>query len=201
MIDPSMFESDSAEAAKPAENATISLARVTELGRVMLLRQADVAAAEAALTAAKEALREVETVDLPELMKEVGLSSFTMPDGTRIEVRNEISCAITVEKRPEAHAWLRSHGFGGLIKTEVAASFAAGESELALEAAESIADAFEREVDVIEVVHPATLKSWVKEQIEAGTPPPFELFGVFPYDKAKATMPKPKKAPRRAAMR
>ena len=48
--------------------------------------------------------------------------------------------------------------------------------------------------EVKEAVHPATLKSFVKERMAAGASPPADMFGIFPYDKAKVKPPKAKAA-------
>lgn len=140
------------------------------------------------LAVAKEALLQIEREDLPEMMRGLELTQFKLEDGSVVEVKDEIDCSITEANRGRAHAWLTANGFGGLIKSVVSLSFSADEHEQAVKTAEEIGG------ELKEAVHPATLKSFVKEQREKGVAIPETLFGIFPYSKAKLTPPKPKKA-------
>lgn len=167
-----------------------SLARVELLAAIMTRQQRRVALMEAQLTEAKSFLRALETEDLPELMREFGLLAVDLVTGERIEIKDEVETSITEERRPSAHAWLRENKFGGLIKCVVGFVLPAGEEKVAEEIAEAIADQFGKEAEISERVHPQTLKSFVKEQMALQKPPPFELFGVFPYSKAKLILPK-----------
>ena len=172
MID---FEQDNAA----PEESGASLERIVALARLLRQHQATVETLTEELTDAKEALRKVEQEDLPELMRELGLELMRLEDGSTVEVVNEVQCAITEANRERAHAWLTDNGFDGLIKTEVSVSYGRGERPKAIVLAASIGGTLK------ESVHPATLKSFVKEQMEAGTKVPFDLFSVFPYAKAK----------------
>lgn len=174
-----------------------SLHRVAALVELMVEQAAAVAKAEDELARLKANFQRTEQEDLPELMREVGLTELKLEDGTEVVVSEEVSCAITEERRDAAHAWLRAHDFGGLIKTALSVDFAADEGEEAAAAAVSIAEELGREVSVAEKVHPSTLKSFVKEQLAAGVAIPFDLFGIHPFNKAKVKPPrvaKPKKA-------
>lgn len=155
------------------------LQRVKELAKLLIEQKKVVENLEAQLAQAKRDYARIETEDLPELMREVELQSITTDTGEIIEIVDEVQCGITEEKRPAAHRWLVNNGFGGLIKTEVIAKFGKGEYDKALEAASQIGGI------VTESVHAATLKSFVKEQMKAGQNVPSDLFGIFPYSKAK----------------
>lgn len=172
MID---FEQDNAA----PQEAGASLERIVALARLLRQHQVTVETLTDELTDAKEALRKVEQEDLPELMRELGLELMRLEDGSTVEVVNEVQCAITEAHRPAAHAWLQDNGFGGLIKTEVSVAFGRGEQAAALALAAQIGGTLK------EAVHASTLKAFVKEQMEAGTKVPFDLFSVFPYAKAK----------------
>lgn len=155
------------------------LQRVKELAKLMIAQRKVVEDIEAQLAQAKRDLAKIETEDLPELMREVELKSVTTDAGEVIEIVDEVSCGITEEKRFAAHKWLLDNGFGGLIKTEVVAKFGKGDYEKAMEAAQQIGGI------VTESVHAQTLKAFVKEQMAKGTLPPQDLFGIYPYSKAK----------------
>ena len=160
------------------------LKRVVTLAELMVKQQALVEQLKKDLQQGQEALRRIEQEDLPELMRELGLNSFVLADGNKVEVVDEVDCSITEDRRASAHAWLSEHGFGGLIKTEVVVAFGRGEHDAAEELAETVA-ATGHNPEVIERVHPATLKSFIKEQMAAGHTVPFDTFGIRPYSKAK----------------
>jgi len=138
----------------------------------------------------KRELARLEQEDVPELMREIGLESITVTGGRVIELVDEISCGITAENRPAAMAWLDDNGFGGLIKTKLEVLFNREDRALALRLAERMAKEAEREEviidrEVVENVHAATLKKFIKEELEKGSTVPFDLFSVHPYSKAR----------------
>ena len=167
------------------------IARVTALAGLLVNTAARIAAIEAELAAAQADYLRVEREDLPELMREVGLTKLTLTDGTEVTLTEEVTAAITEDRRPAAHAWLREHNFGGLIKTLLTVPFGRGEEDEARRMAERIAE--EHECSLDEKVHPMTLKAFVREQVEGGKPLPFDLFGVHPFSRAKIKMAKGKK--------
>jgi hypothetical protein len=166
------------------------LKRIVDLANLLVTQTAAVAKMEDELKGAKRALQRIEQEDLPELMREVGMASVTLEDGSVIEVKEEVDCGISEERRPEAHKWLIDNGFGGLIKTEVVVAFGRGEQEAAEEFSAEVIQLTGQTPVVVERVHPATLKSFVKEQMEAGVTIPAETFALRPYSKAKLKPPK-----------
>lgn len=155
------------------------LKRVIQLANLMVQKRQHVEALKTDLEAATIELRRIETEDLPELMREVGMKSVTVEDGSVIDLVEEVECSISEARRTEAHKWLIENGFGGLIKTEVVVTFGRGEHDAAVACAKQVGGT------TVERVHPSTLKSFVKEQLAAGKAVPFETFGVYPYTKAR----------------
>ncbi len=170
-----------------------ALKRVTMLANLIIEKQKQIAAREAEQKLDVEALKKLEQTDLPELMRELTLTEITLEDGSGVKVLDDIQCGITEERRPAAHAWLEENGFGGLIKTALSILYGRDERERCREDAARITELLGCEVISSESVHPATLKSFLKERREAGDSPPEELFGIFPFVRAKITPPaKPK---------
>lgn len=168
-----------------------TLERLVAMAEDMRSAAEDVAANKRALEAATERYKRLETVDLPELMREIGVPALTLPDGTALQLADDFSCGITEEKAPAALAWLRENGFGALIKSVVSAEFGRGEEERAQQASKLLQDnGFDPAAK--ETVHPQTLKSFIREQMEAGKPPPFDLFSIHVMAKAKLVQ-QPKK--------
>jgi hypothetical protein len=160
------------------------LQRAVQLAELLMKLRENVTRLEGELETAKKDMRRVEQEDLPELMQELGLETFKLKTGETIEVKPEVECSISEERRAAAHGWLTEKGFGGLIKTEVVAKFGRDQRDEAVACAEKIGG------EMIERVHPSTLKSFVKEQMAAGTAIPFDLFGIHPYSKVKITAAK-----------
>jgi hypothetical protein len=181
MID---FEADAAGQQEPA-----TLERAVKMAELLVQLRGNVDTLEKQLAVAKADVRRVEQEDLPELMAELGLETFRLKSGELIEVKQEVNCAITEEKRAAAHAWLTEHGFGGLIKTEVVVTFGRGEHTEAEEFVHEVEEQGKAPI-LQERVHPSTLKSFIKEQMAAGKPVPFDLFGVFPYNKVQISLKK-----------
>lgn len=160
------------------------LERVSKLGRLMVRQQERVKEIEAELKEAKAALRQTAEEDLPDLMIEVGLSEIKLSNGETISLSENVTASIPKKSQFAAMRWLADNGFGGLIKTEVTVPFGRGEYDQATETAKSLADKFS-DVNVKEIVHPATLKSFVTEQMQEGHAIPMDLLGVHVYNVAK----------------
>jgi hypothetical protein len=193
------------EVPQDGEGAKAALVKIAAMVDQQRKAEQALAEAEAAAKLAKARLFKIESEDLPELIRESGLSQVTLEDGTSVKVVDEIACGISAERKPEAYDWLRSHGAGGLIKVLVGVSFGKGEEQKAAKLLSKLittygADqAFDKED-----VHYQTLKSYLKERIAAAAEyegpkekapivPPFDLFGVQPFAMAKITAPKVKK--------
>ncbi|CAB4165440.1 hypothetical protein UFOVP815_49 [uncultured Caudovirales phage] len=169
-----------------------ALIKIATLAALLRGAEANVADLTADLQEAKEEVRRLQEDDLPELMRELGLSEIKLEDGAKVTVVNEVDCNISEERRSRAHAWLADNGFGGIIKSAITVEFGRDEHAEALEAAEKIHDVTGRDALLKEGVHPQTLKAFVKEQMAAGVTVPQELFGIRPYSKAKLTKAKSK---------
>lgn len=166
------------------------LERIMNLAEQLLATQAEVARLTEELEAAQAQQTRLEQEDLPELMREVELTSFRMKDGREIELVDEISCGITKENNEAAMAWLDKNNFGGIIKTLMKVSFNREDHEVAVKIANDVeADAKQFGVtvmpEVVESVHASTLKAFVKEELSKGNAIPFDLFSIHPYSKVK----------------
>jgi hypothetical protein len=186
--------------AKPVDR----LERVAELVKLASEQAAALERANADAAIAKTNLGRTLREDLPELMRELTLTELKLEDGTEVEVRDEVDCGITETNREKAHEWLREHGFGGLIKAAISVYFGTGEEELmeeTLEVLKAHLEDTDKLPEVLEAVHPGTLKAFIKERRAAAAEapndvPPTDLFGIFPYSVAKVKPPKAPKPPK-----
>lgn len=179
-----------AAAGVPIADQEDALKRLVVMGAQMLEAKERLDKAEEALAVAKEEHRQLEQGDLPDLMREIGMATFKMADGSTFDLVEDIQCGISEERRPEAHGWLRTNGFEAIIKTDFKISFGRDK----IKEADKLQKELEKKgifADRKESVHPQTLKSFIKERLEAGTEIPFEPFAIHPFDKVKHTQPKP----------
>lgn len=148
---------------------------------------------ETDLAAAKAALDRTQRIDLPELMKDLGLSEATLPGaGITIRLTTGVDVSIPETKRADAFAWMAENGYGALVRAEVKVAFGAAELERAEACAEILAERnYETEVKMS--VPPPTLKAWATERLTAGADIPPELFNVRAYDMARISNSKRKR--------
>lgn len=177
------------EAAASPAAATNRVAHMAQLMRNARLR---VDAATAELKAATDLYNAIEMEDFPELMKELGISGMTLDDGTKVDLIEDVKCAISIDRRDDAHSWVRARGDGGIIKTKLMQEFGRDESEAAERAAAELQRITNRPVDVSESIHHSTLKAYVKERLEEGVTVPADLFGLHVFNRAKLTASKRK---------
>lgn len=133
---------------------------------------------EKALKSLKDRQRSLKEEVLPLAMEEIGLKSFTLDSGETISVSEEITASIPAPKREDAYLWLKDKGFGGLIKTQVTASFDKG----GLDEAVALSGALRQQglsTSLVQSVHHSTLKAFVKEQLKSSEDFPMDLFGVY----------------------
>ena len=160
------------------------LKRVVELGELMRQQEIEVERLTKELKEAKKRFDQTSRDVLPDIMSELGLNEITLSDGSKITVKEEVDAAITERTRGAALDWLNENGFGGLIKTALSVSFGTGERDIALELMEQLAQDYP-DTSMKEVVHPQTLKAFVREQMAAGAAIPMDIFNIRPYNIVK----------------
>ena len=173
----------------PVVQAPATLERLRALASNMQDLEAKIGSKTVELAELQGELDRISGHTIPDIMAELAMESFTLEDGYKLEVKNDLKASITAENKPAAHKWLREHNFDGIIKTKVLAEFGRGEMEKAEQALAKLREAgFEASMD--EGIHAATLKSFVKERMEAGDAIPVSTFGVYEFKKTKITAPK-----------
>lgn len=162
---------------KPAAVAAPSTGQLTKLQRkVAELRDTEAASEllEARVSALHVRIREIETVELPELMLEAGVDKIGLPaygDYPAYDAKMaafykaNIAASWEPERRNQAFAYLTKIGAGDLIKTDIVISIPRDQRA----EAEKLIARLERFNPVVkEAVHTGTLGSWLKEQSMAG---------------------------------
>jgi hypothetical protein len=169
------------EMAEDVRSITPDEDKLGELGELLRQRQElvdRVQEAEEALEHFRELLNVVETRKIPDLFDELGMSEVTLADGRKVTVKPEYYASITKEHFPAAKAWLQERGHDSIVKSEVVLRFGRGEHEQLAKVKKTL-EALRQAFSEKEAIHPATLKSFVREQKEAGADLPDDVFGVY----------------------
>lgn len=138
---------------------------------------------EEELSKIKQEVKELTERDLVKLMSEANMTSFSLDSNGNspamvFEKKTFYDAKIPEDKEIEAFAWLHDQGHGDIVKTQITVALGMGERELAQQVEHAIADAGADYSSRLQV-HPATLKSFVKTEVEAGRAIPLDLFGAF----------------------
>ena len=168
-----------------------SLESVSELLRQQLRMEAEIELDELALKNLKEKHRKLSEEIIPSKMTELGMTSTTMLDGSKVDVVENIYVSIPKDpdKSAACYKWLEDNGLGDIIKNNVGMSFGKGENEDAKKLEQTIKDlGFIPEVKVS--VHPSTLKATVKQLVKDGKSVPDNFFNLFIGQKTKITKKK-----------
>ena len=168
-----------------------SLESVSNLLQQQLKMETEVEDAEAELQNKKEKLRKLSEEIIPARMTELGMSSTTMVDGSKVDVVENIYVSIPKDsdKARACYNWLEDNGLGDIIKNQVGMSFGKGENQEARLLEDTIKNlGFIPEVKVS--VHPSTLKATVRQLIKDGRTVPDNVFSLFIGQKTKITKKK-----------
>lgn len=173
----------------PADGVTMtdeSIGVISNLASQQLDLEDRIENVESLLKNYKSRHRQIQEVDLPSAMAELGAKSFTLDSGATIKVEDKLDAKITKANESEAYEWLDENGLGGIIKSEVSMTFPKGAAEQCEQAKAVLMEAgigFAAKRSV----HHSTLKSTCKEQIEKGVAIPEALFGIYQYKCTKIT--------------
>ena len=131
---------------------------------------------------------------IPAAMDEAGVAEFTTSDGVKVSVAKEVTGSLGrgKDETEAAHAarvnaalrWLEENGHDGIVKVEIGVKLARGQRDTADRIAEALSQ-IGVDFKQTEGVHPQTLKSFLKEQVENGAPLPLDVFKVAEYRRAK----------------
>lgn len=138
---------------------------------------------ETTVTERKNQQRKLLEETIPAMLQELGMTDFTMADGSKITVKPFYSASIKEENRAQAYEWLREHGYDDIIKNTVSVQFGRGEDGLC----DTLLNQLREQnypVQQAQKIEPQTLKAWVREQVERGSDFPTELFGAYVGQKA-----------------
>lgn len=142
-----------------------------------------IASKEQELADAKEKLRVLLQVEIPESMDDMGVAHIKTTTGLTVTIKSDLKANISKENQSAAFAWLEKNGFADIIKGEVVVPFDRGQIKEKRALCEKLRKQGLQPVDR-ENIHWQTLRAFVKEQIEQGTNVPMDVFGVYQFREA-----------------
>ena len=168
------------------------LESVAELLREQLRLESAIESAEEQLKGYKEHLRKLSGEVIPGKMAELGMTSTTMYDGSKVDVVEDIYVSIPkdAQKSTACYQWLTDNGLGDIIKNQVGMAFGMGEREPAEKLQEFIKETLGFIPEVKTSVHPSTLKATIKKWHQEGKSVPDNTFSLFIGQKTKITKKK-----------
>jgi hypothetical protein len=136
--------------------------QIQRLGEILRTRRTELQELEAQVTAKKTEIREIEEVNLPTLMDELGFEAIDLQGGGRIEVKDFIQANISEANKAEAFNWLRETQNDGIIKNEIKVNIDRGQNELAESVLQTLTELGVRPSQK-QSIHHATLKAFITE--------------------------------------
>ena len=168
-----MFEPEQAL----GEIHTDNTKQLSQLVRDLRAVEAEIEDAETLLKSLKRNQKALSHDRIPALMDEMGIERVDV-DGVTVSRRMMVSASIPVDRKDEAHAWLRQEGLDDIIKNDVTVSFGKGEDNIAGD----LAGRLEQEgfnTSSKSYVHSSTLRAFVKERVTEGKPIDLDMFGAY----------------------
>jgi len=115
---------------------------------------------------------------ITDLLQSRGVSELKLTDGSWVTTRESLRCAITVENKEKAFAWVRDQGDEDIIKNLVSVDFKKGEDKVALKFKQLAEDSglIPNETSTI---HNSTLRSYLNAKLRDGVDFDETMFGVY----------------------
>lgn len=173
-----MYEEAANEGPTPEQLSAISILAERQVKCEIALE-----AAEMAVKKAKAALRDVQEKELPEAMSAAGCQSFKTTSGFAISIKEDISASLAEGKKDGAINWLKEHGHGAIVSTDVIVPFSSGEEEEAKQLLEWLVENG-HVASAKTSVNTATLKALIRELERNGVEVPLETLGAFKWKKS-----------------
>ena len=169
-----MFDEEGVAAATP------TLAKITSLAEEAVNLERLIEQLEQNQKEASLRLNQIRNTLLPDEMAQAGMSSFTLSDGSKIEVKDFCSGSLPKEadRKQAAIDWLVANGGDSLIKYEVSVPFGRRPHYEAIALEHSLkTEGFAVEKTI--GVHPSTLQAFAREKLQNGDAIDLEVLGLY----------------------
>jgi len=139
----------------------------------------------------KENLNKIKMDYLPEAMDNIGMKSFELKGGEKIEITKGLAVSLTKANQRAFYDWVIRKGWQALIKNKVEVLFPKegrkSSKRFIKYLSRYYADRGTCEFVEKEQIHTQTLKKLIKDQLELGTKFPSELINIHEYKITKLT--------------
>ena len=160
---------------------TDKISVLANLARQQLQVEQTIEDMERSLTLKKDELKGLSEYKIPELFQELGIGQFKLSNGLKVSVSPYYSGKAETN---EAFDWLEENGHEDIIKGEYTIQYRRADRAKLFDF-EQLANEMGFAVKDKLAVHPMTMKSFVREQLEAGVNLPRDLFNIFTGFKTK----------------
>lgn len=160
-----------------SESGLSKLTAMYERWRDLDLQVSDL---EAQLKVAKDAKRQIEEKDFPDLFDEVGITSFEAANGKKISLKEKLygSLPAKEEDREVAIAEVERLDGRDIFVAEVNVKYPKGQTEHAEEVVQKLQS--NGDPATLKVgVHASTYQAWAREQLANGANPDLSKLGLF----------------------
>ena len=176
-MSPIDFEQEADSAQGPTNE---QLSQVASLANYQRELEQEVEYLEGELKKAKDRLRKVREVDLPDmLVNQCGLQGMTLADGKEVAIEEKMYCSVPKKNLDWVCNWLSENGHGALVKRDITLPFNKGEEEQVQKVTEVLTDAGFDRYTIQQAVHTGQLKTLIKELQEQGAEGPTEKMGAY----------------------
>lgn len=135
-------------------------------------------------------IRHIEETALPDIMARVGMKTFTLTDGSSVQIKDMVFASIRADQMDPAVEWLNQKGFGGVIKDQISCNLGKGNTIKAKKILDFIEYLGIQGAEEKLSVHAQSLKSLIVEQRKKGLQFPETIFSIANIKKAIIERPK-----------
>lgn len=137
---------------------------------------------EAVIKNMNKEYQQIRTDHLPDIMTQVGMESFTLSGGAKVEIKKDVSCNV---KNPDAlNKHITKKGHGDIIKSTVTVHYGKGDKKKSAALQKHLKE-LSADFSSKDTIHAQTLKKHVKEQMAEGKKFPGNIINIFEYKYAK----------------
>ena len=152
-----------------------AVGRIAIIAKKIQEQTATVKAVEIDLKKEKKVLRQLEEIDAPALMDELGFAKIELESGQTISVIDEMFMSIAKKNKQAVADWLLEVDMGSLISRDITVSFTPEEAQQ-YEDLKSQLENYNMTSGIS--MNTGSIKSAVKELIEEGEDVPFDILGI-----------------------
>ena len=168
--------------------------KLTTLSRLALEQHEAEEAVEKAnevLGEAQKALRDLQEHQIPALMDDIGVKTFTTKNGLTVEIKEQLRVSIPKDRKQQAMEWVEEHGGEALIKRLIMIAFGKQDEKWANRVLSNL-KRYKKPLpmEIVRDIPSATVKKFLTDHLAAGTEVPLDLFGGYHQRQSKISVKK-----------